>query len=248
MLRILKIGGSVLTDKTTEGSAKLGEIERIAEEVSASPGDLILVHGAGSFGHIHAQRFGLPSRFDPIGLLETHRSVVSLNSLFVSALSKRDLFPLPVHPLSSVLLDRGRIASMDPSIVLEMVKRGILPVLHGDVALDRSLGSGIVSGDQLVSYLARELRSDLVILGTAADGVMSRGRVLDRIAADDLSMIEEELGAGPGFDVTGGMRGKVGELLDLAQYGVTSRIFNATVEGNVEAALRGQAIGTAVVP
>jgi len=57
MTRILKIGGSILTDKNREMSARADEITRIAREISSSRSqDLVLVHGAGSFGHIPAKK------------------------------------------------------------------------------------------------------------------------------------------------------------------------------------------------
>ncbi|HNT73271.1 MAG TPA: uridylate kinase, partial [Methanothrix sp.] len=75
-IRVLKVGGSVLTDKTRLESARIEEIGRIAAEIAGCGPGLILVHGAGSFGHFHAERYRLAERFDPEGVLETHRSVV----------------------------------------------------------------------------------------------------------------------------------------------------------------------------
>jgi isopentenyl phosphate kinase len=127
-----------------------------------------------------------------------------------------------------------------------MAKRGLLPVLHGDVAMDRSCGVGIVSGDQLVSYLAKSLNPEEVALGTAVDGVIFGGSPLPRICREELPQIESELRASKAVDVTGGMRGKLLELLELADYGISSRIFNAGKKGLVEKALRGESVGTLV--
>jgi len=51
---ILKIGGSVLTDKTTEETVAEGFDEVLSSVAGSAPEDLVLVHGAGSFGHPHA--------------------------------------------------------------------------------------------------------------------------------------------------------------------------------------------------
>ena len=48
------------------------------------------------------------------------------------------------------------------------------------------------------------------------------------------------------MDVTGGMKGKLQELLDLADMGIDSVIFNAAKEGNIVRALQGESIGTRV--
>ena len=68
MTRVLKIGGSILTDKSRELSSRPDEIARVAQEISSCPEDLVLVHGAGSFGHMPAKKYGLPERIQPTGI------------------------------------------------------------------------------------------------------------------------------------------------------------------------------------
>lgn len=245
-IKILKVGGSVLTDKTRLETVRTEAIERIATEVAKHARGLILIHGAGSFGHIHAKSFGLTERFSPEGVLETHRSVVRLNDLLVEGLRVCGASPVPIHPLSSTVLSDGRIDIMEVGPVVEMVDRGLLPVLHGDVAMDRKKGAGIVSGDQLVSYLAGALSPEMVALGTAVDGIIFEGEVLPVVRREDLPRIRSELKGSGGVDVTGGMRGKIRELMDLADEGVSSVIFNAAKPGTVERVLRGERLGTAV--
>ena len=111
MTKVLKIGGSILTDKTRGDAARQDEISRVAEEIAARPEDLVLVHGAGSFGHFPAKKYGLPLSFSPEGLRVTHDSVARLNDLVVEALSRAGVDSLPVHPLSCLLLSNGRIDS-----------------------------------------------------------------------------------------------------------------------------------------
>lgn len=245
-IKLLKIGGSVLTDKTRLESAKIEEIYRIAAEIAGRDSGLILVHGAGSFGHIHAKKYSLAERFSSEGVLETHRSVVRLNDLVVESLQRAGSSPVPVHPFSCTILKDGRIDVMETGPIIEMVKMGLVPVLHGDVAMDRSKGAAIVSGDQLVSSLARSLRPEIVALGTAVDGVIFNGRPLAEVRREDLAEIGSELGGSAGVDVTGGMKGKLEELLDLADQGVRSTIFNAKKKDMIERVLAGERVGTLV--
>lgn len=246
MLKILKLGGSIITDKGRLATARLDQISRIAHEISGSEDQMVLVHGAGSFGHIHARNFGLPERFSGEGMLKTHLSVSDLNRIVVEALHDAGVDALPVHPLSSVVLRDGRIHLMSTEAITEMLRRGVVPVLHGDVAMDVSRGAGIVSGDQLVSYMARRLRAGMVAMGTDVDGVMIEGRVLSRITPEEMHSLESHLLPARGVDVTGGMRGKLAELVELAQIGIDSRIFNAGVAGNVRRVLSGERIGTLI--
>ena len=247
MTRILKIGGSILTDKSREYAARPEEIGRIAAEIASCPEDLLLVHGAGSFGHIPAKRYGLPQNFSPEGLRLTHLSVARLCEMMVEALGRAGVECLPVHPLSTAMLRQGRIESFFLDPIKKMIAEGIMPVLHGDVAMDASMGASIVSGDQLIAYLAGKLQSETVAVGSNVDGVMISGLPLAEIKREDLIRFEDEIGASTGVDVTGGMRGKLLELLELADRGTESLIFHAGKEGNVARALRGERVGTRIM-
>lgn len=247
MTKILKIGGSILTDKSRSLAPRPEEIARVAAEIAIRPEDLVLVHGAGSFGHIPAQKYGLPQVFSPEGLRMTHLSVARLCEMVVEALGQAGVECLPVHPLSAAMLRQGRIESFFLGPVKEMIKNGIMPVLHGDVAMDASRGAAIVSGDQLVAYLAGELEADIVAVGSNVDGVLVSGRPLPSMGRNDLSQFERDIGASAGVDVTGGMRGKLEELLELADRGTESVIFNAGKKGNITRALKGERVGTRIV-
>jgi isopentenyl phosphate kinase len=206
----------------------------------------VLVHGAGSFGHIPAKKYGLPQIFSPEGLRVTHNSVVKLNDLVVEALARAGVSPMPVHPFSCMLLRDGRIDKFSLEPIREMLRDGIMPVLHGDVAMDATLRSGIVSGDQLVPYIAKNLQAKGVAIGSNVDGVLSSGKPLVEISRQALSSMDISLGGSTCIDVTGGMRGKIMELLDLADWGIDSVIFNAAIEGNIGRAIMGERVGTRV--
>jgi isopentenyl phosphate kinase len=128
----------------------------------------------------------------------------------------------------------------------EMLKNGIMPVLHGDVAMDATGKAAIVSGDQLVAYIAKSLQADVVAIGSNVDGVLFSGSPLCRISRRELSQVESAIGGSEGVDVTGGMRGKLLELLDLADLGIESMIFNAGIKGNITRALKGEYVGTRI--
>ncbi len=247
MVKVLKVGGSILTDKSRSATARPEEIKRVAEEIAAFPDGLVFVHGAGSFGHVPAKKYGLPQRFSFEGLRVTHQSVVRLNDMVVEALSLAGANPMPVHPFSCTLLREGRIDRLTVEPLKEMISDGLLPVLHGDVAMDIVRKAGIVSGDQLVPYLAQALRAEVVAVGSNVDGVIFQGRTLAKITRDDLTVLGSALGESAEVDVTGGMQGKILELLDLADMGIGSVIFNAATVGNISRALQGESIGTAVV-
>src|SRR5664280_2708581 len=97
---ILKLGGSVITDKgACEGVVREADLLRIAREVSEFRGKMIIVHGAGSFGHTYARKYGLDKNFDPEGVIVTHESVKKLASVVVDFLNRFGVRAVAIHPM-----------------------------------------------------------------------------------------------------------------------------------------------------
>jgi isopentenyl phosphate kinase len=230
---ILKIGGSVLTDKSDEEKLSEGFDEVIQTVADADLDDLILVHGAGSFGHPHAQRNGLADGGHE-GAYETHEAVARLNRLVVSALNERGVDTLPIHPLSCAWRDNKLGFETKP--VERLRDEGLLPVLHGDVIADREKGVSVLSGDEIAVELGI-LKNEQVGMCTSAGGVLDTdGKVLKHVSSvEDVEEIGNE-----GTDVTGGIRGKVESLLSLPEGG---RVFGTDELGEY---LGGESVGTLV--
>ncbi len=248
-ITILKIGGSVITDKgADDGAAKVDRIRRIADEIAGFTGKLVIVHGAGSFGHPQVKRFGLTGKFDHKGSIITHMSVRELNTIVVSALNSAGVIALPLHPMACAISCNGRILNMFTDPLERMLDNGFVPVLHGDMVMDTELGISVLSGDQIVPYLALRLNASRVGIGSAEEGVLDNtGKLIPFISNENFNNIKAYLGGSSNIDVTGGMLGKVLELLKLSeQSNSTSYIFNASNEGNIYGFLSGRNIGTAI--
>jgi len=248
-ITILKIGGSVITDKSADdGAARVNQIERIASEIAGFEGKLIIVHGAGSFGHPQVKRFGLTGKFDHEGSVITHMSVRKLNTMVVEALNSAGVNALPVHPMACTVSNNSRIKNMFLDQIEEMLANGFVPVLHGDMVMDIELGTSVLSGDQIVPYLAIQMKASRIGIGSAEEGVLDdRGEVIPIINNGNFDKIKAYLGGSANTDVTGGMLGKVLELLELSeQSNSTSYIFNAGNTGNISEFLNGKNIGTAI--
>ncbi|VVB87172.1 Isopentenyl phosphate kinase [uncultured archaeon] len=247
---ILKIGGSVITDKSSVESEKRTEIERISREIAAFKKEndinLILVHGAGSFGHPQAMKW-LKDGFSARGVYLTHRSVKTLNSIVLESLNNAGVAALPVHPLSSCILENGKIIDLGIGQIRLMLEKGITPVLHGDVVMDRVKGAAVLSGDRLIPYLASVMNASRIGAGSDVDGVLDySGKVIKKITPQIFAGIKKNIQGSASTDVTGGMLGKVSELLELSGKGISSRIFNASREGMVSRFLNGEDAGTLI--
>ncbi len=252
---ILKLGGSVLTEKTDTPTPKPAAIGRCAREIAASitpatstppagvGGPLILVHGAGSFGHPQAKEHDSPDGFTNFGIIEIHRAVTSLNDLVIEALVENGVPAAAVHPFGCMVAENGRIAEMETAQIGMMLARGIMPVLHGDVVMDRRVGASIISGDQLVTYLAVRFKAARIGLGTAVDGVLADGAAVPLITRANFESVRSYVQGSEGTDVTGGMLGKVLELLEVD---IDSYIFNASKENVIAGFLSGDEPGTRI--
>ena len=227
---MLKIGGSVITDKSGDCAINQRQVSAIAEAVAKNPvPGLVVVHGAGSCGHPEAKRFHLDrgaTAGHAEGIAITHNAVALLNGEVVAALQGQGVEAVGVHPLHVAFADCGRLVAFEVRHLEKMVTLGMVPVIHGDVVMDQSRGACIVSGDQLVRYLAPLLTIGHVGLATDVPGVLKGGVVVPEITP--VSGRSLQVGSSTFTDVTGGMRGKINELLELADAGVGSEIFHVS--------------------
>ncbi len=230
---LLKIGGSVITDKAREATIKEANMSLVAQQIAdAKVSKLILVHGAGSFGHPQARKY-LSNGFSAQGIWKTHEAVCLLNTTFVNELQSRRVPALPIHPLDHVVVDRGEIVEFNLIALRLMLENGVVPVIHGDVVMDRSRRFNILSGDQLVRHLARSMRPKKIGIGTDVDGVIYKGKTIRHLTPVEFERSRAEISGSDNVDVTGGMLQKVSELIALAKSGMESQIFDATANENI---------------
>jgi isopentenyl phosphate kinase len=227
---ILKLGGSVITDKDADCAVSSARLAAIAEAIAGTEiCGMVVIHGAGSCGHPEAKRYHLDkgaSCGHTEGIFVTHRAVSGLNDTVVTALRKAGIPALGVHPLHTGIADNGRLIGFECRHLEQMLTLGMVPVIHGDVVMDLSRGACIVSGDQLVRYLAVALRISRVGLATDVPGVLDGGVVVPEITRKTVPDLQ--IGNSNHTDVTGGMRGKIDELLGLADAGIRSDIFHVS--------------------
>jgi isopentenyl phosphate kinase len=248
---ILKLGGSVITEKSagSAGVIRYDILARVAADIASYPDlPLLLVHGAGSFGHPQAKTYHIQSgvtRENRRGIFETHQAVRNLNAAVVAVLRSSGIEALPVHPLHGCETSDGLLLPQPFGHVCRMIDLGLVVVIHGDVVMDRIRGACIVSGDQLIRVLAKDLKMDRVGLATDVPGLLAEdGSVVRELRRSTAHQVT--IGRSDHIDVTGGMEGKIAELLSLADHGIKSEIFHVS---QIEAFLAGKEHGgTRILP
>ncbi len=254
---ILKLGGSLITDKSKQFEVRSDVLERLAQEIKeGSPGDLVIVHGGGSFGHPVADKYSLQDGFknkDQIeGLVLTRKVMGDLSRSVINTFHEHKLPVVAIQPSANITCKAGRIEEIDTGVIKKFLDLGTIPVLFGDVVLDKELGFCILSGDQITTYLAEHFKADRVILAADVDGVFDKNpkksddvKLISEIKSTDVDILNS-LKTQEG-DVTGGIKGKIEELIELSKRGVPSQIINALVPGRLKKALRGEEVTGTVV-
>lgn len=252
---ILKIGGSAITDKTGELAAKTEIINRLAEEIKRADLDnLIIVHGGGSFGHPTAAKYGIKDGYkedatQKLGFAETHHVMTVLNGLVMDALIWHEIPAISIAPSSCVLTENGKVKFFDETVLKAIQKMAFTPVMYGDAVLDEKLGFTILSGDQLVAYLAIKYNAQKIVIGADTDGLFDcdpktnpNAKPYKHLTLAELKEIQPRLGKAQGIDVTGGMAGKIAELIPAVEAGVHVTITGATKGLSIYRALTDQSI------
>ncbi|RJS80303.1 hypothetical protein CW708_00940 [Candidatus Bathyarchaeota archaeon] len=251
-LTILKIGGSVITDKNKELQVRMPTVNRLAEEIKkAEVSNLIIVHGGGSFGHPLAQEYdlkgGLKNQVQKKGFSETHHVMTVLNGLFMDALIWRNIPAVSITPSSCIMTENGRIKTFEDKPLKKMLEMNFIPVLYGDAVLDLKLGFTILSGDQLVSELAVRFNAERIIIGVDVDGlydydpkVNENAKLFTCLTLKELKNLRRKLTKPKTVDVTGGMLGKINEIITAAEKGIPVKIVNATKPNYIYKALKGE--------
>ncbi len=256
---ILKIGGSAITDKSGELEAKTQVIDRLADEIrKANAKPLILVHGGGSFGHPSAKRNSIKEGFKNsdqlIGFAETHHFMTVLNGLVMDSLIMHGVPAVSITPSSCVTTENGRIKTFESAPLRMLLKMGFLPVLYGDAVTDTKLGFTILSGDQIVSVLAVEFNTRRIIMGVDVDGLFNSdpkaqesATLLPHVTLHELREKMNNITKPSATDVTGGMSGKLTELIPALEHGTSVMITNATRPDYIYKALRGERVQCTVI-
>ncbi len=260
-ITLVKLGGSLITDKLRPGKARRKVIARLAAEIAGAaerrPGRLLVGHGSGSFGHPSAAHYGVHRGVDDgsdlAGVAQTQARAATLHRLVVDGLLVAGAAPFSLAPSSFMSADSGRPVGLALEPLLRALELGLLPVTYGDVVLDRRQGSAICSTETVFRALVKALRrrdrpvARVLWLGETEGVYDSRGALVPMITDANLRRILPSTGAAAGTDVTGGMRHRLETAAALARLGVDSWILNGLEPDRLAQALAGERVaGTRV--
>jgi isopentenyl phosphate kinase len=187
-----------------------------------------------------------PAGYDVRGVSVVHESMIALNQIIVNSMIKVGLNPYGMPP--SVFTAGHKPVAAKIKQVYAVAKTKVMPVTFGDVVHMESAKYSILSGDALMTILAKVLRPSKVVFATDVDGIYkdmeSRELKPEMRVADRKSI---EFSKGSGADVTGGMQRKITEAFKIASYGMDVLMVNGLVPERIAEAVQGKLqVGTVV--
>jgi isopentenyl phosphate kinase len=254
---ILKLGGSIITEKSS-GKPKIRRavIKQLVKELKVfvrrfPKTKIILLHGAGSFGHPLVYRHKLLKQPLTSARISGFAEVVCSMRCMANLLA--DIFlsaKLPVFPLqtSAVLNEKNNLSNFFH--LKQILDAGFIPLLGGDMGLASKKQAVVVSADKLAVQLAKAFPNSKIIFATDVDGVfekfppsknsqplasLTRKKIAQVFKGNNIKKSQHD-------DVTGKMAGKLRAVLALRKTEVI--VFNGLKPGGLTKALSGKPVGT----
>jgi isopentenyl phosphate kinase len=253
---IIKLGGSVITNKAKECCFKQEVMDQLAAELKHANQEIILIHGAGSFGHILAKQYKLNDGFKRKKQIEgfalTQAMGQRLNNLVLASLHNHDIPAVSIPPHAVLSLSNHKLSRIDYTVFKKYLALEFMPVSFGDVALDNQLGFSICSGDLLIQQLAVEFKPEKVIFVIDEDGLYSanpktnkNATFFEQTTVKDLEKLTTSLNAHA--DVTEGMKGKIHTIKQIAKTGADTIILNGNIHNRLYDTLKGKKVRSTIV-
>lgn len=258
----LKLGGSLITDKDTPYTPRIDKLNELALEIKtaldSNPGLLLILgHGSGSFGHTaakkHGTRNGVQTNEQWRGFAEVKFQAAELTRHVIESLMNAGLPAISIHPSSSMVSDNRKVIHHNIVVLRKALDVHLLPVVHGDVAFDESLGGTILSTEDVFAFLAEQFSPTRILLAGIEAGVWAdfpaRTKLVKQIQLSDYEKMRAGIVGSASTDVTGGMKAKVEEMLELVRKnkGLSVQIFSAEEKGFLTRALNGENVGTLLI-
>lgn len=260
-LVFLKLGGSLITDKTQPMTPRLEVIQQLADEIASAihknPNLRLLIgHGSGSFGHAVANQYQTQSGGENEmywqGFTEVWAAARTLNQLVIKALTHSGLPLMAFPPSAGIITHNRKIESWDIEPIKLALSHGLIPLVQGDVIFDTHLGGTILSTESIFQYLVRFLQPQEILIAGLEEGVyrdfQNPIEIVPCITSKYFSEVLPGLSGSQAADVTGGMLAKVKLMLSLIEENPTCKvhIFSGMKPMNLYRALIGEEFGTLI--
>ena len=215
---LIKLGGSIITNKEKPLSPRRKTIDSIAKSLKKNSEPIIIVHGGGSYGHYWSVKYDMHTKekkYDLRGVAIIKNSMIELNKIILDSLLKNKLSPYCLPPTD--FMSGNKPVSKKVKEIEKIAKSGMIPVTYGDALWFGQNKTFILSGDKIMTHIAKILKPRLTIFALNEDGVYSdlkSKKLIYELKGERPSISENKM------DVTGGMTRKIEEASKIAKMGM----------------------------
>ncbi len=251
---LIKIGGSVITDKSKPYTARRDVIRKLAKQIKKLKGPLVLSHGVGSFAHTSAAKYGGKKGYSSrIGIATVAFDALTINSIVMEILLEQGIPAVAISPASMFLTEEGELKNHNLSVIPELLKQNLIPVVYGDVIWDKKWKSTIYSGETTLNKIAVYLRRSgtpvrKIIQVVNANGMYDdKKQTIPSITQKEWNNAQQYIETMSYVDVTGGMKHKIEDALKMTKYGFQTWLINGNMPEELLLAYQGQTIHGTII-
>jgi isopentenyl phosphate kinase len=245
MTALVKVGGSVLTDKQRPLFFQDAYAHSVAADIRLSRTVPVLVHGTGSWAKAIGRHHRIDDGWfrDATGFQMTCLRIRRLQEALAAALRDEGVLCCPIQANAIFHRTGGTLDLYDTGPITRLVQAGVSPLLCGDLLVEGPGIFRVVSSDAIAVAIARRIDISDCVFATDVDGFQdAAGRLVPEVFEPD-----PDVGDSDRRDVTGGMSAKITAALAIAATGARTTIVNGRIGGRVRDALARRAVtGTRV--
>ena len=235
---LIKLGGSIITNKERPLSARRKTIENILKQIKKINEPKIIVHGGGSYGHYWSVKYDMhtkPAKYDARGVAIVKNSMIELNKIILDIAVKNRINAYCLPPTDFMNGNRSiknKILTMN-----DISKSGLIPITFGDALWFGQKKSYILSGDVIMTTIAKVLKPRLSVFVLNVDGVYSNLKTKKLIY--DFKKEKPTISINK-MDVTGGMTRKIAEAVKISRSGLNVFFTNGNKPQRITDAVTGK--------
>tara|TARA_B110000116_G_C16696128_1_gene517573 strand:+ start:45 stop:782 length:738 start_codon:yes stop_codon:yes gene_type:complete len=235
---LIKLGGSIITNKERPLSARRKAIESILKQIKKIKEPKIIVHGGGSYGHYWSVKYDMhtkPAKYDARGVAIVKNSMIELNKIILDIAVKNRINAYCLPPtdfMNGNKSIKNKILTMN-----DISKSGLIPITFGDALWFGQKKSYILSGDVIMTTIAKVLKPRLSVFVLNVDGVYSDLKTKKLIY--DFKKEKPTISINK-MDVTGGMTRKITEAVKISRSGLNVFFTNGNKPQRITDAVSGK--------
>ncbi|MFQ5833553.1 MAG: isopentenyl phosphate kinase [Candidatus Thorarchaeota archaeon] len=260
-LTVIKLGGSLLTDKKKPYTYRKKVLESVAREIGECLEEgliqsLILMHGVGSYGHPPVLEHNLHKGFlgpeQLLPLSRTQESVAELRHIIVRELQNAGIPVCLMYPSSMIVSEKMRMTNYFLEPLKGFASVGMVPLLGGDILIDSAMGWSVGSGDQLAVIISKELGAKRLIFASDVAGIYEEdpkitpdASLIEKVNLNELEVTLERMGKSGAVDASGAMKGKLSSIAPAKsqiEKGLEVGLLSMMEYGNLKAFLKGEQV------